>query len=403
MSSLYKQPKSLQSGKVNVVKTDCSVMQHLLIAYESGRSIDLDNMLQFELTNVPVSLVETKADGVHALRSGQKSLLIEELTHGIPCPPAITVDAANSAIVIDGQAFLVAMGKPKGTNTFGELADIFVNRVCQTGANFSRIDVVFDRYDGKSIKSGERNRRKTGLAIRRSIESGDIPLPGDWSGFLSLGENKADLAHFLAESLLENTPQHKVLVISGASPVDTEILCSDPSLDISGMQANHEEADTRIVLHCVSITFDTVVVVAWDTDVLLLLMAHCANMPCRDLWLKAGTYMKQKYIRIRELVAHNNLDASSAKLLLPFHALTGCDSTSYFARHTKKTCIKTFFQHKEYLKNLGNGELSDDTIQDVETFVCRVYATPDDTTDKAKVRLFKRVPVLMCYHQLHMR
>ncbi len=118
-----------------------------------------------------MSLVETKADGVHALRSGQKSLLIEELTHGVSCPPAITVDAANSAIVIDGQAFLVAMGKPKGTKTFGELTNIFVNRVCQTGAHFSRIDVVFDRYDGKSIKYGERNRCKTGLAIRRSIES----------------------------------------------------------------------------------------------------------------------------------------------------------------------------------------------------------------------------------------
>ncbi len=73
-----------------------------------------------------------------------------------------------------------------------------------------------------------------------------------------------------------------------------------------------------------------------------------------------------------------NLDASSAKLLLQFHAFTGCDSTSYFTRHTKKTCIKTFFQHKEYLKNLGNGELSDNTIQDVETFVCIVRSLNSD-------------------------
>ena len=41
---------------------------------------------------------------------------------------------------------VVAIGKPTGLVTFGDLANTFVEAVLNAGAFFNRIDVVFDRY-----------------------------------------------------------------------------------------------------------------------------------------------------------------------------------------------------------------------------------------------------------------
>ena len=44
------------------------------------------------------------------------------------------------------------------------------------------------------------------------------------------------------------------------------------------------------------------------------------------------------------------------------HALTGCDTTSYIAGHSKKSAWKTFQTHHRLLENLGKGELTAETI-----------------------------------------
>ena len=73
-----------------------------------------------------------------------------------------------------------------------------------------------------------------------------------------------------------------------------EVQSSNPSLDTSALEAYHEEADTRVFLHCINNSADSVVVDARDTDILVLLLAHFEKMPCKNLWLKAGTYKKPK-------------------------------------------------------------------------------------------------------------
>lgn len=52
---LGKKPSSKQS-KVASVKVDRDLLRRLLIAAESGRKIDLDKLLQSELTLTPLSL-----------------------------------------------------------------------------------------------------------------------------------------------------------------------------------------------------------------------------------------------------------------------------------------------------------------------------------------------------------
>ena len=68
----------------------------------------------------------------------------------------------------------------------------------------------------------------------------------------------------------------------------------------STFKATHEEADTRLVLHAIQCNFNTVVISARDTDVLLLLVAHFQRTQGSHLWM-SGTSKKRRYIPIGEV------------------------------------------------------------------------------------------------------
>ena len=102
----------------------------------------------------------------------------------------------------------------------------------------------------------------------------------------------------------------------------------------------------------------------------------------------SGTAKKRQYIPIDAVV--NSLPKHSAANLLPFRALTGCDATSYFANHTKKSSWKVFKEHHQLLQNLRIGELTQETIRSAEAFVCRIYDVQTDSVDAARHMLFTR-------------
>ena len=106
------------------------------------------------------------------------------------------------------------------------------------------------------------------------MEDGSVPLPDNFSYFLSVSANKADLADFLSKQLIENITDGKTLVIAGGFQQEDEVWASDRTLNLDLLKANHVEADARLVLHCVHSDAACVVVSSNDTDVLILLLAH---------------------------------------------------------------------------------------------------------------------------------
>jgi hypothetical protein len=108
---------------------------------------------------------------------------------------------------------------------------------------------------------------------------------------------------------------------------------------------DHEEADTRLVVHAIVNSSDMVVVSARDTDVLFLLVAHLPSMPSANVWMIAGTAARHMFFNIRAI--SESLPAGSLSALLHFHAMTGCDTTSYISNHSKLSAWKRF-QDKYY-------------------------------------------------------
>lgn len=370
-----------------VVKAEKNVMQRIITAFDAGRKIDLLEILSHELTNVPVSVL----DKYGCLRSGNKSLLSQVLSGGLERPHVATPTTGHSQIVIDGQALVMSLGQPSDCSTFGEYAGKFVRAVLRYAKDFHRVDVTFDRYREMSIKNVTRKKRAKGCSpIRRAIEDGSVPLPRNWSNFLALGENKADLARFLSEELLRRSPDDKTIIVAGGFQEENVAKCSRVNVDTTALQGRHEEADTRMILHCVNSSAEFVVVCSNDTDVLVLLIAHFDKMRCRQLWMRAGTSKKPKYLPVHTVRESMKPVVPNIETILCFHAVTGCDTVSFFAGHSKKTAWKTFLEQPALLDGLGSGELNNTTITSAEKFICRVYGSDEESCNRARVTLFSK-------------
>ena len=188
---------------------------------------------------------------------------------------------------------------------------------------------------------------------------------------------------------MQKAPDDNCIIVAGGCKDEKEVQCSDQTKELGSLRAKHEEADTRVVLHCLHAVTQTFVVSARDTDVFVLLVAHFHKFSCSHLWMKSGTSRKQKYIPVHTVCSELLFGQTVSQALRPFHALTGYDTASFLAGHSKKTAWKVFKEQYELLVDLSNGELNDDKIKSAEKFVCQIYGiAEEDDIDKARVILF---------------
>ena len=105
--------------------------------------------------------------------------------------------------------------------------------------------------------------------------------------------------------------------------------------------------------------------------------------------MMSGRATKRKYFNIRAI--YENLPAGSVSALLAFHVLTGCDTTSFICKHSKKSAWKVFLKHHALLSSLGEGELTEEKMKEVEEFVCKMYKLDSiGSVDEAQAILFSK-------------
>ena len=176
-------------------------------------------------------------------------------------------------------------------------------------------------------------------------------------------------------------------------------------VDRSMAECNHEEADTRIVVHVLlhAIQADqakSVVVRTVDTDVIVILVGkfHYLRAIQRelDLWVGFGTGRNFSFININIIYA--GLGEARSRSLPVFHALTGSDTTSTFYGKSKKSAWQAWELYLgvtstfEFLVNNPFHQLTVDSdhFKRIERFTVILFdkLSPLDSINKTRMELF---------------
>lgn len=163
---------------------------------------------------------------------------------------------------------------------------------------------------------------------------------------------------------------------------------------VQALTSNHEEADTRMILHAnhAARADRRLVIHSPDTDVLVLSISHFRSLACPELWFRTGVKNRHRFIPVHD-IAHA-LGEKLCSSLPGFHAITGCDSTSSLAGIGKKKAWDIFrrsIDHQDSLSLLGEEqELSLITANKCEAYVCSLYTTSRkaSTADELRYLMF---------------
>ena len=101
---------------------------------------------------------------------------------------------------------------------------------------------------------------------------------------------------------------------------------------------SHEEADTRLIVHAHDATLSghrRILIKSNDTAVVVLAVSVAGCIQADEVWVTFGSGKNMLYIPAH--IVAKSLGTDKASALPVFHALTGCDTVSFFGGRGKKT------------------------------------------------------------------
>ena len=286
------------STKTKVVEFNRNIVGTLL-AYSARneKMIDFEKALEYPLCSIPLSLANP--DG--SPRSTTKSKLLEIITQKCELPlhhPRKIQPPKDSvrAFVVDFMAIVRTMTKIPDT-----CEDLAWKLVKMLPLGYSRIDIVCDTYQEKSLKLYERN--KHGVSSKIIVRSHKSKIPRDFKGFLKNGDNKTRLTELVQEVLSIN--KTKVLDMLRTKEIffstfnNCKRITADSISTEDRLVSNQEEADTKVLLHCLhSLTCNqekNVIVrsPSGDVDITVIMTSKLLNNADR-VFLDYGTGIHRK-------------------------------------------------------------------------------------------------------------
>ena len=193
-------------------------------------------------------------------------------------------------------------------------------------SNPKYVHIILDNYVDDSTKAGARKIRGETESTRLHIGAygQDMPSTADeWKCALGNSETKKSLFSLFCQYILIGMAELEYTTIF--NNINQTWMYNPRNKNITKLfECNHEEADTRMIYHASLEGASNVVLCANDSDVFILGTYACALDNNRNWFFnyEANTYSNLK--KVAELVGN-------AAIYLPqYHALTGCDTTSYF-------------------------------------------------------------------------
>jgi hypothetical protein len=249
-----------------------------------------------------------------------------------------------------------------------------------------------------SIKGGERNIREAHSAMEITIRISHTSFSKQWDKYNGHVKNKQNLCQFLCEewcSLGQEMlqPGQEMVVAGGFADGTRAVLVSNGQHDAIGhLKSDHEEADTRLLLHAkyASNTHSRIVIHSSDTDVCVLCVVLYQESNFHKVWFRTGIRDKLRFIPCHSIASR--IGDGVCKALPAYHAISGCDSTSALAGVGKKKCIKLLREDQgvqDILSLVGvPPRMTANMLQDTETCICQMYGAYLKTADETCYWMF---------------
>ena len=172
----------------------------------------------------------------------------------------------------------------------------------------SRIDFVCDCYPEIIIKNCERVRQTSSSGSQViQITKWEQKTPRQYTNFLAAGENKEHLIQFLFQQwcsisahLLENVSLY--FGHGGHCHLYKNVNDTVQIQEIGALSCDHEEADTKLLLHAnhAASNFNNVIIQSPDIDGMKLSLAVSHKLE-RELLFVSGTGLSRKIINITKM------------------------------------------------------------------------------------------------------
>lgn len=257
------------------------------------RCANMESYFKYELTAEPTSLFKDTA-----LRKADKSVLARQLRTKMQC--SVPSAVISTYYVVDGGWLLHRIKWQQGF-IFARILEQYIEYIARHFASI--VNIVFDGYEnGASTKDHEHEKRSLNASPDFVFDE-NKPCISSQAAFLANESNKKSFVDVLICKL--KIAGHRI------------------------QQALHD-ADTLIVKTSLEIAHhNPVIVVANDTDVLVLLVHHF-KYDMSDIYLRSDNSQKdsatKKIISIREI--RDSIGKEAAEQILVLHAISGCDTTS---------------------------------------------------------------------------
>ena len=238
----------------------------------------------------------------------------------------------------------------------------------------SRIDILWDVYRKDSLKSATREKRGSGT--RRKVFP-STRIPSNWQSFLRVDDNKTELFSLVAQQAVTLPIEDGKELYSTCGD---RVLTSANRSDLRSLEAcNHEEADTRLLVHVLdacSSGHRRLLIKTNDADVVVLAVSVAENLPADELWISYGTGKHLRHLAAQEIT--KKIGQQKAKALPLFHAITGCDTVSFFGGKGKKTAWNVWKVYPALTNFLCRLMLMPEKVEDncmavIERFVVLLY------------------------------
>ncbi|GFN88668.1 hypothetical protein PoB_001517400 [Plakobranchus ocellatus] len=195
----------------------------------------MEKVLKYPLSPVLWSL--SLPDGLHLKTN--KATLLHKLENTFNCFESQDFSRQpNTANIVDGNALLHCLSSDP--DTFGVLAKQVFRSLPQT----SSVHFVTDTYKPDYIKICERLRRGATTAKSYVLQGSATKIPKNFKEFLSNDGNKKASFDEQRTSLSTKKCVNFLQAIKGQLTPSPCQICS-----------SHEEADSRIILHCILLCF----------------------------------------------------------------------------------------------------------------------------------------------------